>query len=142
MSKAFDQAHYDADDNAKHLLIGWLEERGFMAWVNDDQFGIDVQAVKMGELYEFEVEVKHNWKTENFPFDSVHFSARKLKFVKPNTYNWFTMFSHDRTNALFVSGLVLSKCVVVEKNTIYTNGERFMEVPLAQCLHRNIGSVA
>jgi hypothetical protein len=81
MSKVFDQKHYDDDDNAKHQVIAWLESKGFMAWVNSDQFGIDVQGVRKGISYEFEVEVKHNWKGREFPFDTVHFSNRKRKFA-------------------------------------------------------------
>lgn len=137
MSKVFDQRHYDQDDNAKHDLIDWLERRnGFMAWVNDDQYGIDVQAIRNGEQFEFEVEVKHNWDTEAFPFDTVHWSARKLKFAKPSKLNWFVMFNNARTRALFASGEVLLSCPVVVKNTKYSQGEKFVEVPLSRCMFR------
>ena len=34
--KEFSQSLYDANDDAKHQVIAWLETRGFMAWVNDD----------------------------------------------------------------------------------------------------------
>lgn len=139
MSKAFDQSHYDADDNAKHDLIRWLEDlHGFMAWVNEDQFGIDVQAIKHGEFYEFEVEVKHNWVGEGFPFDCVHWSARKLKFAKESKLNWFVMFNDDRTRALFASGKVLLDSPIVVKDTKYTSGEKFVEVPLGRCIFRTM----
>ena len=139
MSKVFSQEHYDADDNAKHELIEWLESRhGYMAWVNDDQYGIDVLAIKHGETYEFEVEVKHNWTGDGFPFDSVHWSARKLKFAKDCKRNWFVMFSDDRTQALFVSGKTILDSPLVVKSTKYTTAEKFVEVPLARCMFRTI----
>lgn len=139
MSKVFDQKHYDQDDNAKYQLIDWLEKRnGFMAWVNEDQYGIDVQAIRNGEQFEFEVEVKHNWDTDSFPFDTVHWSARKLKFAQPTKLNWFVMFNNARTRALFASGQVLLSCPVVTKNTKYTQGEKFVEVPLARCIIRTL----
>lgn len=139
MSKVFDQAHYDADDNAKFQLIDWLEKRnGFMAWVNDDQYGIDVLALRNGEQFEFEVEVKHNWTDEAFPFDTVHWSARKLKFAKPSKLNWFAMFNSKRTRALFVSGVVMLDCPVVVKDTKYTQGEKFVAVPLGRCILRDM----
>ena len=138
-SKPFDQSHYDADDNAKHELIRWLEDRhGFMAWVNDDQFGIDVLAIKHGEDYEFEVEVKHNWKGETFPFAAVHWSARKLKFAEESKRNWFVMFNDERNRALFASGKTLLDCPIVVKNTKYTQGEKFVEVPLGRCIFRTM----
>ena len=137
MSKAFDQSHYDQDDNAKYQLIDWLEKHnGFMAWVNEDQFGIDVLALKNGEQYDFEVEVKHNWDSDSFPFDTVHWSARKLKFARPDRTNWFAMFNNSRSRALFASGEVLLSCPVVIKNTKYSQGEKFVEVPLARCIFR------
>lgn len=136
-SKVFDQSHYDADDNAKHQLIDWLEKRhGYMAWVNEDQYGIDVLALKKGELFEFEVEVKHNWKGDGFPFDTVHWSARKIKFAEPSERVWFVMFNDERTQALFASGEVLLSSPIVVKNTKYTNGEKFVAVPLARCIFR------
>jgi hypothetical protein len=138
MSKVFSQAHYDADDNAKHDLIRWLEKQGFMAWVNDDQFGIDVQAIRNGEQFEFEVEVKHNWVGASFPFDAVHWSARKLKFAEDSRLNWFAMFNDDRSHALFASGAVLLSSPIVTKDTKYSAGERFVEVPLARCMFRRM----
>lgn len=138
MSKVFSKAHYDADDPAKHDLIGWLEAQGFMAWVNDDQFGIDVLAIRNGEQFEFEVEVKHNWRGAEFPFDSVHWSARKLKFAQDSRCNWFVMFNHERDRALFASGSVLLACELVKKDTKYSTGELFVEVPLARCMFRAI----
>lgn len=138
MSKVFDKRHYDADDPAKHDLIDWLEERGFMAWVNDDQYGIDVLALRNGQQYEFEVEVKHNWVGDGFPFDSVHWSARKLKFAQPSRLQWFVIFNDDRSQALFVSGDVFLSCDVVVKDTKYSQGERFVEVPLSRCMFRRM----
>jgi hypothetical protein len=135
-SKVFDKAHYDADDNAKLELIDWLNNRDFSAWVNEDQFGIDVQAIKYGEEYDFEVEVKHNWKGNNFPFVTVHWSARKLKFAKQSKRNWFVMFNHERTMALFVSGKTMLSSPVVTKDTKYTNAEKFVAVPLTDCKFR------
>jgi hypothetical protein len=132
MSKVFDQKHYEDDDNAKHQVIEWLESRGFMAWVNPDQFGIDVQGVRQGKSYEFEVEVKHNWKGESFPFDTIHFSARKRKFAQPDLFTWFVMLNNERTHAVLVSGKDFCAAPVVEKNTIYSSGERFVAIPVSQ----------
>jgi hypothetical protein len=130
--KPFSAQMYGADDNAKHDVIGWLEGRGFTAWVNPDQYGIDVLALYEGNLLSFEVEVKHNWVGEKFPFDAVHFSARKLKFATPNSY--FTMLNNERSHVLVTTGIIVSASPVVSKQTKYTASERFIEVPLARCV--------
>jgi hypothetical protein len=136
--KTFTKQHYDKDDNAKHQIIQWLEKMKFKAWVNPDQYGIDVLATKKMRKYEFEVEVKHNWKGDHFPFDTVHFAARKLKFAKPTKFNWFVMLNDERTHALFVSGKVLLDSPVVKKDTIYTKNERFVEIQADRCTIENL----
>ena len=132
MSKVFSEDHYNADDNAKHQVIEWLVTKGFMAWVNPDQYGIDVQGVLKGECYEFEVEVKHNWTGSVFPFDTIHFSNRKRKFATSDKLTWFVMLNDERTHALLISGETFLAAPVVTKNTIYTQGEQFVAIPIAQ----------
>jgi hypothetical protein len=132
LSKPFDPDLYQADDNAKYVVIEWLEANDFEAWVNPDQYGIDVLAVKDWLDYGFEVEVKHNWKGDDFPFDTVHFSARKRKFIAPN--HFFTMLNDDRSLVLVVDGLTLAESSVVSKETKYTSGEQFIAVPVSRCL--------
>lgn len=135
--KEFSQSLYDANDDAKHQVIAWLEERGFMAWVNEDQYGIDVQALRMGKQYVFEVEVKHNWGDGGFPFDSVHFPLRKNKFAAEEGA-WFVMLNRSRTQMLLVSGEVFRESKVVRKATKYTEDEEFVEIPLSRCIFRDL----
>lgn len=132
VNKVFSEEHYNADDNAKHQIIAWLVSRGFMAWVNPDQYGIDVQGVLKGKCYEFEVEVKHNWSGSMFPFDTIHFSNRKRKFATADKLTWFVMLNDERTHALLISGQTFLAAPVVKKNTIYTEGEQFVAIPVAQ----------
>jgi hypothetical protein len=79
MSKPFDAALYENDDDAKFLVIRWLESRGHEICVNPDQYGIDLLGSWHDRRYAWEVEVKHNWRGFDFPFDSVHYSVRKRK---------------------------------------------------------------
>ena len=87
MIKPFDQTLYQENDDAKHQVIEWLSAEGFEAMVNPDQYGIDILAEKNGQQYEIEVEVKHNWVGERFPFGEVHFPARKKKFASRKKFN-------------------------------------------------------
>lgn len=136
MTKPFDQNLYDADDSAKNDLIEWLKVRGFDAWVNPDQYGIDVLGIYDDRYYAFEVEVKHNWKDEIFPFDSVHYSARKRKFVLPDCATFFVTMNDQRTHMLMVNGKDFMAGKVIQKNTIYTTAEWFVEVPTSRCIFR------
>lgn len=128
MSKPFSQALYDRDDHAKEFVIDWLWERhGIRALVNPDKYGVDLVTDK----YEIEVEVKHNWKGEKFPYQSIHFSARKLKFVKPTTV--FFMLNDDWSYGLLVEWDAMEKAKTIRKDTIYTEQEKFLEVALSDC---------
>ena len=75
--------------------------------------------------------MKHNWKGYLFPFNTVHFSARKKKFLGENTF--FTMLNDDRSHLLLADGDVLAGCDVVSKKTKYTELEEFIEIPRALC---------
>ena len=108
-----------------------MYNNGFVAWVNPDKYGIDVLATKNGEQYGFEVEVKHNWQGEKFPFNTVHFSARKQKFIGFN--HLFTMLNDDRSCVLVVDEQALRAAKIVSKQTKYTDNELFIAVPIHDC---------
>jgi len=137
--KVFDKDTYDQDDNAKDQFITYLANYGFTnPHVNPDQYGIDVLAERDGEKYAFEVEVKHNWDSDYFPFKTVHFSYRKIKFTKipdislRNTF--FVMMNDARTVALRVDGVTFAAAKVVTKKTIHTASEKFAELPTEQVI--------
>ena len=130
MSKPFSKALYDTNDGAKHLVIDYLKLEGYEAGVNPDQYGIDVLAEKDGQKYEFEVEVKHNWRGHTFPYDEVHFAARKRKVAKDTETNVFVMLNHQKTRGLMITGKDFLASPIVTKSTIYTANEQFVEVSI------------
>lgn len=131
ISKPFDRNLYNADDSVKDIFVDWLRSQGFKAKINPDKYGIDVLCDWLGPDTGVEVEVKHNWKGANFPFKSVHFASRKYKFLEANNHVRFVMFNHDRTHILIVEAKEFNK--IVTKDTIYTSGESFFEIPIANC---------
>jgi hypothetical protein len=125
--KPFSPELYADNDNAKDLVINFLELNGFKAWVNPDQYGIDVIFHDETFVYQYcEVEVKHSWRGSVFPFDTVHFPKRKLKFA--NTDSIFAMLNHERTHVLLIPGKAFLEAPVVRKDTIYTKNEEFIEI--------------
>jgi hypothetical protein len=131
-SKEFCSEQYRADDVAKNAVGKWLASRwGFTnVRVNPDRYGIDLLAEHEGRSFGIEVEVKHNWKGRNFPFSSVHYSARKIKFLEAQEVVYFVTVNDDRTNLLLVSSEDLHTLKLVKKDTSYTASEWFIEIPI------------
>lgn len=129
--KPFDQELYNRDDGAKYFVIDWLKIQGIAAWVNPDDYGIDL--IGRGELgvYEIEVEVKQGWSGEYFPYPTLHYAARKMKFVKPDVNLRFITLNKEWTYAAVTKGVDLEQAKIVQKDTIYTQGEYFIEVPVS-----------
>ena len=139
MSKPFDSGLYEADDSAKHIVIQWLNDRGHQIGVNPDQYGIDLVGLdRRNEPAAWEVEVKHNWKGHDFPFDTVHYSVRKRKFVQPDIKTWFITLNHERTRAVVFSHKSFMMGRLVQKSTIYTQDEWFVELPVRHGIFINL----
>lgn len=139
--KPFSTKLYKDDDNAKDLVIDWLQRRSWSAEVNPDQYGIDVIATDLdGDKHYFEVEVKHNWKGAIFQYDTLHYSERKRKFLNKPENTAFITLNHERTHALLVPGDVLAKAPIITKDTIYTSNEKFIEVSVGNCILVELGA--
>jgi hypothetical protein len=132
-SKPFSQIQFDADDDAKNQVGKFVAQHwGFTnVRINPNRYGIDLLADDNGTPTGIEVEVKHNWKGDQFPFQTVHFAARKTKFLGecPNVY--FAMLNHERTSMIVVHGSQFDVARLVCKNTGVTSNEWFMALPLA-----------
>lgn len=128
MTKPFSQDLYDQDDKAKLTVMKYLKSRDINAIVNPDQFGVDL--IETDGPRSWEVEVKHNWDGAGFPFDTVHISARKLKFAV--AHSWFSICSHALDRVIFIKGEVAATSPIVSKSTIYTQDEEFIAVPLRE----------
>ena len=138
MNKVFSQDHYEQDDHAKYQIIEWLERKGYKAWVNPDKFGIDILATRWGKQFAFEVEVKHNWRGKFFPYEMVHFSARKRKFVSLDADTWFVMLNHKRSHALFFNGEHFMAAPITNKDTKYSQNEAFVEIDIHWAIFRDL----
>jgi len=130
--KPFDPTLYQANDSAKYAAIELLEAKGWTAEVNPDQYGIDILARKGEETLSLEVEVKHNWTGDRFPFSTLQIPERKTKFAGIANA-WFMVINSDRTKALLTSGQsVLSSPLVEVSNRLVQSGEKFYQIPMEQ----------
>jgi hypothetical protein len=134
MQKPFSNAQYDADDDAKTQVAEYVKR--FWAVdnirVNPNQYGIDLIGEINGALAGIEVEVKHNWSGPNFPFSTVHFSARKTKFLNEKEMVYFCMVNHERTHMIAIEHGGFNDSKLVCKNTKVTQSEWFIQIPLTR----------
>lgn len=132
MLKPFSQDLYHADDNAKHQIIDLFKDYyGLNTWVNPDKYGVDLLGTECGDTFGVEVEVKHEWTDRfSFPFDTVHFAARKVKFFDVLPLVYFVTLNHHRSHALIMSTARFDHCKLVRKQTKYTTTEWFIELPI------------
>lgn len=134
MSKPFSQSLYDRDDNAKDFVrLFFIERYHYDCWVNPDPYGIDLIIQNDRGIFELEVEVKQSWQGRNFPYQTLHYAARKLKFAENPANVHFITLNKDWSYGLLVTGDVIATCSIIVKDTIYTKNERFIEVPREKC---------
>jgi hypothetical protein len=133
MLKPFNQSTFDADDNAKHDAIHLFQELyNCDIRVNQDRYGIDLVGKYLDfdrELFGVEVEVKHNWQSEHFMFETVHYAARKTKFIDLYRDVFFVTVNSPRTHALVINIASLDTMKMVRKQTSETSSEWFLEIP-------------
>lgn len=129
--KPFDQHTYATDDNAKQLVMDLFRHWGCTIGVNADDYGIDlVGRDPDGNVFGVEVEVKHNWHGPTFPFTTIHYAARKTKFIDSMHEMWFCTVNDDRTHCLLLSPSELDNIKLVRKQTSVTSTEWFLEFPI------------
>jgi len=129
--KKFDQGLFKKYDLAARTVMRfWLEDRGYSVKDNPDRYGVDLIAIKDGNVSWVEVEVKDAWKGD-FKFKSLHLPFRKLKFATKDTV--FVIFRSDLNYAFMFKGDVLADCKVIKKPTKFTKfDDEFFEIPLSR----------
>jgi len=126
--KKFSKELFDKyDEAAREVAKEWLTEEGWTVRDNPDKYGIDLIATKGDAHWDVEVEVRASW-TGDFPYKTLQLPERKAKFAKPNTI--FLVFASDFQHFYAVTAETLKLCGFVQKDTKFTEGELFFDVPL------------
>ena len=98
MRKKFSQELFDENDDACRNAAEYIkEDLGIDALEdNPNKYGVDLIGTLDGEFVSYvEVERKHGWKGETFPFSTVNLPARKKKYVELILPTQFVIFNHD-----------------------------------------------
>lgn len=130
----FDQTRYSIHDLAKHIIIKEFEDRGWLnVHVNPDKYGPDLIATsgRNGKTWTIEVEVKNNWDTGTFKYRTLHISARKMKWHQP--HHMHVTCNADWSAFLIVPPSALLEARIVTKDTMFSDKELFLEIPISEC---------
>lgn len=133
MLKPFDPAVFAADDPVKHRVIELFRRWNCDLRVNADEYGVDLigKDRATGDVFGVEVEVKHNWTGSFFPFTTVHYSARKLKFLDAFPQLHMATVNSEHTHVLILDVHTHDTARMVRKQTSVTASEWFIEFPVA-----------
>ena len=148
--KPFSQElHAKHDPRARQAVARMLEKRGLIAYENPDRYGIDILVYRCtykpysvyGALVgRVETEVKACWKTEKFPYPTVHIPLRKAKFIgasrKCRTY--FVLFNNLLTVSVWVPAAVVWSADRANVPNKYMDSEEFFDIPINQCVIRGL----
>lgn len=132
MRKRFDSNLYNTNDPAKRKAIDYFKNQGADAIVNPDDYGVDLI---VNDTFYCEVEVKHNWRGDNFPFSTLQIPERKIKFAKLDKPVVFMVMNSEQTHALMTTGEdVLDSPLREVSNKFVKSGELFFQIPTSKLL--------
>ena len=97
--RTFDYKKYlETDAKAKELMSKFLTKKGYSVVKKEEDYGIDLIATKNNITGLFELEISSiNFDKENYPYNEVHFLARKKKMMdKEGDYHYIIISSNHQ----------------------------------------------
>jgi hypothetical protein len=131
--KKFDKKLYNQNDNkARKAGIKFWKSKGYNIQNNPDEFGPDLIAEKDGDSFFVEVEVKHNWNKEQFPFNDLQIPERKKKFATIAQKTYFMVFNSILNRAFICSNKTLLNSPLQNISNKYMDNENFFKIPVSK----------
>jgi len=137
MRKPFSKKlHEDNDFMAKKAVLNWLLKQGRHFYENPDQYGIDLIETRGDEvLCGVEVECRHNWNREQFPYETIHVPERKLKFAELPFETYYCAVNEAATHCFWVNMTKLEDLKPMEiPNKFLSSMELFYDIPISMGL--------
>jgi len=143
IKKPFDPKLYAENDRiAKEMVANLLATLGkcYEVVENEKKRKVDLLVFKNGKhQFYAEVEIKKVWSGPDFPYQSVNFPERKLKYTELDKPTLYIMFNSDQTSYLCVTSDDLANSPInIVPNKYVRFGERFIQVDKAKVLFNNI----
>ena len=131
MKKLFDQKLHDQYDQfGRNRVIMFYSQHGIELQENPDKYGVDLIAYDDGNKIGYvEVEVRVSWKSDTFPFDSLHVPERKKKLLENDLHTVLVSVNCYGTRAFICDyRTVLASPLLESPNMYISKGERFYKV--------------
>lgn len=135
-TKKFDRALFDQNDERGRTIVkNFFHGLGIQATDNPDTYAVDLVLSREGKLIGYaEVEVRHNWKTDEFPYDTLNVPSRKEKLLRnPLPTYFFSINSLGTRMFAATDDVVLSSPLQENPNKYVAKGELFYKVALDRC---------
>lgn len=138
--KQFDQQLHDTYDvEGREIVKHYIHVTypHLKAVDNPDQYAVDLCIYREDTLAGYaEVEVRTNWKSEAFPFRTLHVPERKTKLLNNTLPTLFFSINEHMTHMFYCKAqTVLDSPLVNVPNKYVSNNEHFYDVPVKN-LHK------
>ena len=139
-NKRFDQSLHDQYDNPGREVVKFYfsSKLNITAKDNPNVYGVDLLLYKNESLVGYaEVEVRNNWKTDAFPYDTLNVPYRKKKLLENELPTFFFSINHIKTRMFCCKAEDVLKCELKENPNKYVKSdEYFYKVPV--CVLKSI----
>lgn len=115
------------------IVLNYLSSIGYIAQVNPDKYGPDLIARKFEDTYFVEVEVKHAWIGEFFPYDTIQLPERKTKFTNLEYDTIFCLLNSQKTKAILIHQSKILSSELKSMPNKYMDEEQFYSIPISEC---------
>ena len=108
----------------------FYSQHGIELQENPDKYGVDLIAYDDGNKIGYvEVEVRVSWKSDIFPFDSLHVPERKKKLLENDLHTVLVSVNCYGTRAFICDYRTVLASPLLESPSMYiSKGERFYKV--------------
>ena len=134
-TKRFDKTLHDQYDNAGREVVKnyFSSKLNITAKDNPDLYGVDLLLYRDNELIGYaEVEVRNNWKTNAFPYDTLNVPYRKKKLLDNDLPTFFFSVNSIKTRMFCCKAENVLGCEVKENPNKYVKSdEYFYKVPVS-----------
>jgi len=139
MRKPFDRKLFEQNDAlARNAVTYHLFVNGLIAEPHTDRYGIDL-VVRSPEspdvIYGVECEIKRVWTGPKLPYSTIQLPERKRKYLNNPWPIEYWILNNELTHAIVIpGGLVEAAKPVVVANKFVRWGEKFYQIPVADCI--------
>ncbi len=135
-TKPFSPTLFQTNDLlGRKIVQKFFHSKNIDAVDNPDIYAVDLILFREGKKIGYaEVEVRHNWKTDEFPYDTLNVPQRKKKLLENDLPTYFFSVNCIETRMYVVTDeVVLGSPLQENKNKYVASGEYFYKVPVGLC---------